>query len=219
MSLFFFFHLHSRYWCSLQLLNRYNFELHARCPFCLTQIHSKPVKLLFQSDLSEEEFLELIKEQLYVRTLNMEKYETLSRSIHKINNRSSKINSSQSHSISNNNSNNNSNQESVHSSSSSPPHPHLTSSSYNHDDRLHSSSCSSSDEVLLSSTSSLSQIISSSPTTSYLLNNIHSSNNPCRSAAVVVASQENSNSLRLNENHSINHDNLNVPHSNYTPCL
>lgn len=214
----FFFHLHSRYWCSLQLLNRYNFELHARCPFCLTQIHSKPVKLLFQSDLSEEEFLELIKEQLYVRTLNMEKYETLSRPIHKINNRSSKINSSQSHSISNN-SNNNSNQESAHSSSSSPPHPHLTSSSYNHDDRLHSSSCSSSDEVLLSSTSSLSQIISSSPTTSYLLNNIHSSNNPCRSAAVVVASQENSNSLRLNENHSINHDNLNVPHSNYTPCL
>ncbi|CAH8676941.1 unnamed protein product [Schistosoma haematobium] len=208
-----------RYWCSLQLLNRYNFELHARCPFCLTQIHSKPVKLLFQSDLSEEEFLELIKEQLYVRTLNMEKYETLSRSIHKINNRSSKINSSQSHSIPNNNSSNNSNQESVHSSSSSPPHPHLTSSSYNHDDRLHSSSCSSSDEVLLSSTSSLSQIISSSPTTSYLLNNIHSSNNPCRSAAVVVASQENSNSLRLNENHSINHDNLNVPHSNYTPCL
>ncbi|CAH8678994.1 unnamed protein product [Schistosoma rodhaini] len=184
-----------RYWCNLQLLNRYNFELHARCPFCLTQIHSKPVKLLFQSDLSEEEFLELIKEQLYVRTLNMEKYETLSRSVHKVNNRSSKMNSSQSHSTSNNNSN----QESVHSSSSSPPHsqPYPTSSSHSHDDRLHSSSCSSSDEVLLSSTSS-SQIISSSPNTSYLLNNIHSSSNPCRSAAVVVASQENSNSLRLN---------------------
>ncbi|CAH8625937.1 unnamed protein product [Heterobilharzia americana] len=68
-----------RYWCGLRLLNRHNFELHARCPFCLTPVRSKPVKLLFQSDLSEEAFLELLKEQLYVRTLNMENYETITR--------------------------------------------------------------------------------------------------------------------------------------------
>ncbi|CAH8563922.1 unnamed protein product [Schistosoma turkestanicum] len=204
-----------RYWCSLQLLNRHNFELHARCPFCLTSIHSKPVKLLFQSDLSEEEFLELIKEQLYVRTLNMEKHETLSRSSKLNNNQSSKINSSSSsHPIHPNhdNNNNNSNQESSHlstaaaASSSSPPRP-LTSSSHNPTDRLLSSSCSSCDDYVYVNVTGDNEVLSPPPppppTTTTTTSSPSSSNvlnHPCQSIVVVLSDHSNLHSM--NKNHS-----------------
>ncbi|KAH8867252.1 E3 ubiquitin-protein ligase [Schistosoma japonicum] len=160
-----------RYWCSLQLLNRHNFELHARCPFCLTTIRPKPIKLLFQSDLSEEEFLELLKEQLYVRTLNMEKYETLSRCKNENKSKIDSLSSSspQSYLVSENHRDTTTNNNSSHSPPTSSSHNH-----HRHEDRLYSSSCSSpssSDEIV--SIPSLSHNISS---TSYQLNDIYSPN-------------------------------------------
>ncbi|CAL8077541.1 unnamed protein product [Calicophoron daubneyi] len=49
-----------RYWCSIRLPNNHNFDLHARCPFCLTSIHSKPVRLRFNGDVDEDTLVALL---------------------------------------------------------------------------------------------------------------------------------------------------------------
>ncbi|KAF7256683.1 hypothetical protein EG68_06427 [Paragonimus skrjabini miyazakii] len=48
-----------RYWCSVPLPNTHNFELHARCPFCLTSINPEPVKLHFSGDTDLDTLFQL----------------------------------------------------------------------------------------------------------------------------------------------------------------
>nr|CAH8874060.1 unnamed protein product [Trichobilharzia regenti] len=190
-----------RYWCGLRLLNRHNFELHARCPFCLTPIHSKPVKLLFQSDLSEDEFLELLKEQLYVRTLNMEKYETISR-CEKIN-KSTKMIDSHQKSPSHISTEDNYDDE-VHNNNDLPNNSHLSAAPLRPPpplSRLHRSHSSSSDELLPSS-----EIIPSAPY--QLPSDIYSSNELYQQAVGL-------NCTTITSNDNLSSDR--VHHSNYGP--
>ncbi|KER33165.1 hypothetical protein T265_00866 [Opisthorchis viverrini] len=48
------------YWCSVSLPNMHNFELRPRCPFCLTLIDSKPVRLRFQGDTDADTLVQLL---------------------------------------------------------------------------------------------------------------------------------------------------------------